>query len=71
MSRELPAVQLDSPTWVEIKKYLSGISSSAITQLKNPTKTLEETNVIRGQLLIIDQILGLEDKILKNNQQAF
>lgn len=71
MSKDLPKIDIDSPTWGAIKLYLSGVSKSDITQLKNPSRTHEETNVIRGRLLIVDQILALEEKILKHNQQAF
>lgn len=71
MSKELPNIDLGSRTWVELKQYMLREADNQVKMLKNPTRNIDETNVIRGHLLFIDSILGLEDKILKNNKQAF
>lgn len=64
-------VDITSSTWTELKVYLTNLQKLEIGKLKDVNRDINDTNVIRGSLLIIDRILGFEEDILKANQKAF
>lgn len=71
MKANTPPVDITSQTWAELRRWLINLQKNEIGKLQDVNRDINETNVIRGSLLVIDRILGFEENILKANQKAF
>lgn len=71
MASELPVIDVYGTTWVNLRAYLMSLLDKEYGKLKDVSRDLADTQVIRGRISAIEQVLELETKILKNNQQAF
>ncbi len=68
----LPVViDTQSATWVNLRIDLTEKLGKAYGRLKDAQKDFAETQVIRGEIAAYEYVLGLEAKLIKNNQRAF
>lgn len=70
-NRQLPAINLDSETWVEVKRYLDAKLRIELSKLRNKDTSHDNTQFCRGVIAALEDILSLEDKILEANSEAF
>lgn len=72
MRKEKPInLDITSPVWRELRGYMMGLLAAEVEKLKNVDTPDDKTKVIRGSILVLEHLLSIEDKVIKNNQQAF
>ncbi len=72
MRKEKPInLDITSPVWRELRGYMMGLLAAEVEKLKSVDTPDDKTKVIRGSILVLEHLLSIEDKVIKNNQQAF
>jgi hypothetical protein len=64
-------IDIQSGTWVNLRIDITEKLRIAYAKLKDSSKDIGDLRVIQGEIAAFEYILGLEDKVLKNNQRAF
>lgn len=52
-------IDVYSETWAEIKQFVESLKTDLMPSLMNPAMSFEQTQYIRGKLIILDEIIRL------------
>ena len=52
-------IDVYSETWAEITQFVESTKADLMLSLRNPNTSFDQTQYIRGKLIILDAIIGL------------